>query len=79
MLASGPRLWGDGLSSLTGSCPLDAGDWQTCELSAYLPAGVHEARQPPGGLEKGVAAAHVRQSFSVRAEQVAQLTWQDEQ
>lgn len=53
--------------------------WQACELSAYLLTGVHEARQPPGGLEKGVAAAHVRQSFSVRPEQVAQLAWQDEQ
>lgn len=46
--------------------------WQTCELSAYLPMGVHEARQREGEVdENGLAAAHVRQSPSPRSEQVA--------
>ena len=42
---------------------------------AYLPIGVQEARQRPGGSRKGVADAHVEQSVADGPTHVAQLAW----
>ena len=49
--------------------------WHTELPSAYLPAGMHEARHEPGASKNGKEVAHVTQSVADGPEHVAHDSW----